>query len=109
MIVRDFCSLTCATCAFNEGYYYGQFIPVQYKCAFDGSCNDGYHRCHLELVPVVHARWEDGDGNVEYLYGNLDDPYEVPTYRCSACKSEEELASDYCPNCGAVMDLEEQL
>lgn len=57
-----------------------------------------------ELSAQIHAKWEDGDGRVEHLYGNCDDPYEMPTYRCSACKCEEEYASDYCPNCGARMD-----
>lgn len=59
-----------------------------------------------ELSTNIHAKWEDGDGRIEYLYGNCDDPYEIPTYRCSACKCEEEYASDYCPNCGAQMDGE---
>lgn len=108
MIVRDFCTITCGGCSFNDGLCYISY-PPKYRCTFDNNFYDGYHRCHLELAPVVHARWEDGDGNVEYLYGNPDAPYDVPTYRCSACKNEEELASDYCPNCGAKMDLEAQL
>ena len=57
----------------------------------------------FDVVPVVHAYWEHGNGewtNVlgEYCYRS--------TYICSACREEEKRNSAYCPNCGAKMDLE---
>lgn len=62
----------------------------------------------VEYAPVKHGKWE-----LEYeTYGKM---------RCSACKKEALLEkaigdvgvitlyvdSDYCPNCGARMDLKE--
>ena len=50
---------------------------------------------NAEVEKVVHARWEI---NCDGYY-----PY------CSRCKSEPQghIMTDYCPNCGAKMDLEE--
>jgi len=52
----------------------------------------------------VCAKWEPGNGYMDY---SLD--CDIPTYRCSNCKCEEELTTDYCPNCGAKMDLGDEL
>lgn len=50
----------------------------------------------VDAVPVVHARWikaecSEKDGNA----------------RCSKCGQWEWDNCNYCPNCGAKMDLEE--
>ena len=65
----------------------------------------------VDAVEVVHGRWED-------MFGSK---YANPRYRCSACKEkalyrlkkngldqweEVQALTDYCPNCGAKMDLE---
>ena len=57
----------------------------------------------LDVVPVVHARWEDGRGDWDNIFGEY---YLRNTYVCSACRVEEKRNSAYCPNCGAKMDLE---
>ena len=51
----------------------------------------------LDAVPVVHARWikaecSEKDGNA----------------RCSKCGQWEWDNCNYCPNCGAKMDLEDK-
>ncbi len=50
----------------------------------------------IDATPVKHGMWVyddfDGDG--------LD-------YQCSACGRYTRQASNYCPNCGAKMDLED--
>ena len=68
----------------------------------------------IEVEPVKHGQWEKYDsgetwGSEEFTHW----------YKCSECDkdakgrvSEDEwysypILSDYCPNCGAKMDLEE--
>lgn len=53
-----------------------------------------------DVVPMVHGRWiSDGDG---YHW----------SYNCSICAWEDGYPfnerHNYCPNCGAKMDLEEE-
>lgn len=57
----------------------------------------------LDVSPVVHARWEEGSGE---WFEMLRDWYMRPTYICSNCRKEEKRKTPYCPNCGAIMDLE---
>lgn len=62
-----------------------------------------------ELAPVRHGRWEEAD----WIECSTNDLYiRTPrgAHRCSECKrcfKKELLWKDnYCPNCGAKMDLE---
>ena len=55
----------------------------------------------VDVAPVRHGRW------VEHKHFHHDH-YIDSTYECSECNVEEPLTSDYCPNCGAKMDLEER-
>ena len=51
-----------------------------------------------DVAEVVHGRWiwnEDGEIDWEQFY------------RCSNCGDKEYWESNFCPNCGAKMDLEE--
>ena len=51
----------------------------------------------VDAVPVVHGRWEQGD---VYDFGDV----------CSRCDYDSALIPchlNYCPNCGARMDLPE--
>ena len=48
-----------------------------------------------DVVPVRHGRW----GSYE---PDLDG------YRCSCCKLVHRTCTTYCPNCGCMMDLEDQ-
>jgi DNA-directed RNA polymerase subunit RPC12/RpoP len=59
----------------------------------------------VDAVPVVHGRWECQDG------------YFSDNWKCSACgivwffeydPTETETKVNYCPNCGARMDGDEQ-
>lgn len=45
-----------------------------------------------DVAPVVHARWE--------LLS------EHRSHKCSVCGRRDWYATNYCPNCGAKMDLE---
>ena len=63
----------------------------------------------VDVAPVRHARWE------ECHWVEQDGPYSLvahhkAAFRCSGCKyvfKKELLWKDnYCPNCGARMDIE---
>lgn len=97
--------MRCGNCSFTDGLCYAS-MPPQYRCTFDNNFYDGYHKCHLELVPVKHATWYEGSGRIDYLNDDFDNAVVRPTYICSNCKSEEYCKSDYCSHCGAQMDLE---
>lgn len=52
----------------------------------------------VDAVPVVHGRWiKTYTCGGEWLWG----------YDCDQCKADSPRRSNYCPNCGANMDLEE--
>ena len=52
----------------------------------------------VDAVEVVHGRWRKTyTCSGEWLWG----------YECDQCKADSPRASNYCPNCGAKMDLEE--
>ena len=56
---------------------------------------DGVPCDHLiEVTPVRHGRWLYVDTDIEQFF------------LCNRCKQKEYWESDYCPNCGAIMDLE---
>ena len=48
-----------------------------------------------DVVPVRHGRWLCVDTDTEQFF------------LCNRCKKKEYWESNYCPNCGAKMDLEE--
>ena len=52
----------------------------------------------IDAVPVVHGRWE--------LYG-ADKRGRGGVFLCTACSRCRPTKSEYCPNCGAKMDLKE--
>lgn len=45
-----------------------------------------------EVAPVVHGRWK---------------PYRKNLGKCSECGEVVQIRSNYCPDCGAKMDLTE--
>lgn len=55
----------------------------------------------VDVAPVVHGEWE-------YIGTDTDKMEHV--FRCSNCANRIGLdkETDYCPNCGAKMDLEEK-
>lgn len=52
----------------------------------------------IDAVPVVHGKWE--------LFG-ADKRGRGGVFKCTACNRCRPTKSDYCPNCGAKMDLKE--
>lgn len=57
----------------------------------------------LDVAPVVHGRW------IEYTKVIIPEPYNKweQAWKCSECGFDEGfVGDDYCPNCGAIMDLE---
>lgn len=59
-----------------------------------------------DVAPVVHGRWIQING--------IAPPEHHGKHKCSECggmaleKHMREVLSNYCPNCGAKMDLEER-
>ena len=49
-----------------------------------------------DVAPVVHGEW---------LCAETDDEQ---FFLCSVCNNKEYWESNYCPNCGAKMDLEQE-
>lgn len=56
----------------------------------------------VEAVPVMHGRWEKNEKESE--------KHTEAIYFCSVCRNHdawgETEKTNYCPNCGAKMDLE---
>lgn len=60
---------------------------------------------YADVVPVVHGRWQgtaDGYADGELVY----DMWECSVCGFDADGAEEKPCWDFCPNCGAKMDLE---
>jgi rubrerythrin len=58
-----------------------------------------------DVQPIKHGRWI---GITEYCKKNGYIPSGMGIYYwCSECGKEEKKTSDYCPNCGARMDGEQ--
>lgn len=65
-----------------------------------------------DVEPVRHGRWE---GYIHSRYCGMDE-YGEPVYRdgtvyyCSnpKCRRKTVVKENYCPNCGAKMDLEDE-
>lgn len=55
----------------------------------------------VDAAPVVHGRW------IERTYER--DGITIISYFCSVCNGEHYYGrADFCPNCGARMDMEEE-
>lgn len=59
-----------------------------------------------DVEPVRHGRWEAVDSS--YCRRTLSSVETVfcRTYRCSSCGRRTAVKGNYCPNCGARMDVE---
>ena len=59
----------------------------------------------VDVQPVKHGRWI---GIYEYCEKNGYVPSGMGIYYwCSECDKAEQKTSDFCPNCGAIMDGEQ--
>lgn len=57
----------------------------------------------IEAEPVRHGKWAH-----KYYPTVWYGPGEPPEWICSECQDRAYNTHDYCPNCGAKMDLEEK-
>ena len=82
-------------CDMCECLYPGLFCPEKPNLGNNlGKCD---RRKHLEedaadVAPVRHGRWLYVDTDTEQFF------------LCNRCKKKEYWESNYCPNCGARMD-----
>lgn len=58
-----------------------------------------------DAVPVVHGWWLTWE---EQFPGRTPRKKSMLGVFCSTCHNHADNMSDYCPNCGAKMDLEEE-
>ena len=81
------------------------YIDRDKYCAIICRCNKNYcsrTSCAIwtakseDVAPVVHGKW---------LYVETDDEH---FFLCSVCNNKEYWESNYCPNCGAKMDAEQE-
>lgn len=83
-------------CGHCDGYGFVQLDCVQDAVEYAPT---------IEAEPVKHGRW-DNSGRYKFADGSLA----IRCSECGACIHEEEYEQyfwNYCPNCGAKMDLEE--
>ena len=64
-----------------------------------------------DVAPVVHAKWENCDWVEPYYHGYGTIRISNAGMKCTNCvhvfKKDLLWKDNYCPNCGAKMDLEE--
>lgn len=78
-----------------------------------------YHGCETDMglideilaadvVEVRHGRWLDKgwDGDFSWQIDGRGSCWRV--YECSKCQCKTSAKTDYCPNCGARMDKEDE-
>lgn len=57
----------------------------------------------LDWTPIKHGQW------IEYQYRSHCNNEVRDRYRCSICHHIEKFPTQYCADCGAKMDLEEEV
>ena len=81
------------------------YIDRDKYCATICRCDKNYcskTSCYLlrakaeDVAPVVHGKWQ---------YVETDDEH---FFLCSICNNKEYWESNYCPECGAKMDIEQE-
>ena len=90
-----------------------EYIDREDYCKNLCHCNNEYcdkESCPIwkapaaDVAPVVHGRW------IEYTKVIIPEPYNKweQAWKCSECGFNDGfVAYNFCPNCGARMDLEE--
>lgn len=88
--------------ALNDKYHDMSAMPASYYAGFQYAIKL-IERLHVgeEVAPAGHARWE--------WHGPCHDSKGIFWATCSACKTRQRLGDyeNYCPYCGAKMDLED--
>lgn len=81
------------------------YIDRDKYCAITCRCNKSYcdkTNCAIwtakseDVAPVVHGKWQ---------YVETDDEH---FFLCSICNNKEYWESNYCPECGVKMDVEQK-
>ena len=95
-----------------------QLVSILLRAVSDGHCLDS--RADLEeladyisadVAPVVHGRWVNSHDN-PVAFSKHDSRCPSESCYCSEChewltaSDEYDCLGNYCPNCGAKMDLE---
>ena len=62
----------------------------------------------FDAVIVVYGCWEKVESSYYRWTPSGGTAIDCTTYRCSRCGRGTAVKSNYCPNCGAKMDLEEE-
>lgn len=83
----------------------------KYCCEYDSEnteciCNERLGVLEIpaaDVVPVVHGRWTEKE---RIMYDSMrEEDVHWFTYVCSVCAGEVMNNTNYCPNCGAKMNL----
>lgn len=72
---------------------------LEHEWGYEGMKEDLYNLPTADVVEVKHGEW---DVNGINIHNNT-----VGNWRCSVCKCVSLKDSNYCPYCGAKMDLKE--
>lgn len=62
-----------------------------------------------DVAPVVHGRWGGWTTPAFYGMDDFGEPIyrDAIFYRCSICGRKSAIKENFCPNCGAKLDLED--
>lgn len=79
---------------------------VWYKSATHSALNDVNEDIKslepADVALVRHGKW------IRHDDADIVEGYYVPEYECSECKGWVKDDTDFCPNCGAKMDAQEE-
>lgn len=69
------------------------------RAGVDGALNFIENAPANDVAPVVHGRWIEVEREWDFY------PYFYVDFNCSVCNSREVNKRNYCPECGAKMDV----
>lgn len=86
-----------------EGRNPGQVGKEEYNKGWN-DCRSAFYKCitsmpAADVAPVVHGRWVN---HFDYMMERSG------FFVCDSCKKMSREKYDYCPNCGARMDKEDE-
>lgn len=91
--------MNCANCKCNDGLVYTS-IPVQYRCTITNEYHTGDYSCDVEFAPVRHAYWK----KIGMLLYECSNCQKIAPYYTEGTHVVYWSELNYCPNCGAKMD-----